>query len=168
MKDYLVLVGIGASLTGSDGTAPIETCRRAAVALDHLPGLRLRALSRWWESDPIPPLAGAPPFINSVARLEGWADPAALLASLHAIEDLAGRLRPFPNAPRTLDLDLIAMGGVARDAPAPVLPHPRMHDRAFVLYPLAEVAPDWRHPRLGLSVGEMIASLPHQGLRPLG
>ena len=164
----MALVALGASLPGPDGAAPIETCRRAAAALDALPGWRLRALSRWWESDPIPPIPGAPVFVNGVARLEGQGDPATLLAALHAIEDDAGRARPFPNAPRTLDLDLIAWDDLIRAAPGPMLPHPRAHLRAFVLLPLAEVAPSWRHPVLGRTAAALAAALPSQGLRPLG
>ena len=163
----LAFVGIGASLPGTDGRAPVDTCRGAAVMLDAIPGWRLRALSRWWASAPIPPMPGAPDFVNGVARLEGEGDPDTLLAALHVIEDLAGRERPFPNAPRTLDLDLIDMGGMLRDAPPPILPHPRAHERGFVLHPLAEVAPGWRHPRLGLTVGALIAALPAQALRHL-
>ena len=89
------------------------------------------------------------------------ARPAArLLAALHAIEDLAGRERPFPNAPRVLDLDLIDLDGLQRLAPDPVLPHPRAHLRRFVLHPLRDVAPDWRHPVLGLTVQALLDRLP--------
>jgi 2-amino-4-hydroxy-6-hydroxymethyldihydropteridine diphosphokinase len=89
----------------------------------------------------------------------GAGDPASLLAALHALEDAAGRTRPFPNAPRTLDLDLIAVDDLRRDA-APVLPHPRAHLRRFVLRPLADVWPGWRHPVLGRTVEELLAGLP--------
>lgn len=163
----MTLIALGASLPGPDGVSPLETCRLAAVALDRVAGFRLRALSRWWESDPVPPMPGAPVFINAVARLEGAGDPAMLLAALHAIEDAAGRVRPYPNAPRTLDLDLIAQGDRVLPGPRPILPHPRAHERAFVLLPLAEVAPGWRHPRLGDTVEALIARLPPQGIRPL-
>jgi 2-amino-4-hydroxy-6-hydroxymethyldihydropteridine diphosphokinase len=133
-----------------------------------LPGLRLAALSRWYRTRPEPPLPGVPDFVNGVARLEGEvADPAALLAALHAIEAGAGRRRPFPNAPRTLDLDLIAVGGMVRAAPDPVLPHPRAHLRRFVLEPLADVAPGWRHPVLGRSVEALLAGLPGPRAEPL-
>ncbi|HEY4249760.1 MAG TPA: 2-amino-4-hydroxy-6-hydroxymethyldihydropteridine diphosphokinase [Roseomonas sp.] len=162
------LIAIGANLPGPDGTPALETCRRALALLDGCCGLRLAAASRWWESDPIPPVPGAPPFINGVARLEGRADPDAVLAALHGIEDRFGRVRPFPNAPRTLDLDLIDAAGLLRDGPGLVLPHPRAHQRAFVLRPLAEVAPDWIHPRLGLGVTTLVAAVAGQGIRALG
>ena len=119
-------------------------------------------MSRWYRTAPDPPLPGAPPFVNGLALLEGEpgaSDPASLLAALHRLEDEAGRNRPFPNAPRTLDLDLIAMGDLRRGA-APVLPHPRAHLRRFVLQPLADVWPGWRHPVLGWTVEDLLADLP--------
>lgn len=122
--------------------------------------------SRWYRTVPDPPLPGAPPFVNGVALLErqeregGGADPARLLAALHALEDAAGRARPFPNAPRTLDLDLIAMDDLRRDAPPPILPHPRAHQRRFVLQPLTDVSPGWRHPALGRTAEDLMADLP--------
>ena len=162
----MILIGIGASLPAPDGTLPRETCRAAAAALDRLPGLRLRALSRWWESAPIPPMPGAPWFVNGVARLSGRADPAALLAALHGIEAAHHRARPYPNAPRTLDLDLLDCDGALSDASELILPHPRMMERAFVLRPLAEVAPNWQHPRNGEGVQSLIAALPPQEIHP--
>jgi 2-amino-4-hydroxy-6-hydroxymethyldihydropteridine diphosphokinase len=164
----VILIGIGASLPTPDGRLPRETCRAAAAALDALPGLRLRALSRWWESAPIPPMPGAPWFVNGVARLEGVAEPEALLAALHAIEAAHHRARPYPNAPRTLDLDLLDCEGALREGPGLLLPHPRLHERAFVLRPLAEVAPGWRHPRTGEGLDRLIARLPPQEIAPLG
>ena len=162
----MILIGIGSSLPAPDGRLPRETCRAAAAALDALPGLRLQALSRWWESAPIPPMPGAPWFVNGVARLAGEAEPAALLAALHAIEAAHHRQRPFPNAPRTLDLDLLDCYGLRREEAALVLPHPRLAGRGFVLHPLAEVAPDWRHPVTGESVAALLATLPPQDIRP--
>ncbi len=155
-----ILVALGANLPAADGAPPLLTLQRAAAGLDALPGLRLAALSRWIRTPPEPPLPGAPDFINGLARLEGEAEPVALLDALHAIEAAAGRVRPFPNAPRSLDLDLIALGDLVRAAPGPVLPHPRAHLRRFVLQPLAEVAPGWRHPVLGETVEMLLARLP--------
>jgi 2-amino-4-hydroxy-6-hydroxymethyldihydropteridine diphosphokinase len=124
------------------------------------------AVSRWYRTAPIPP-SGQPDYVNGVVRLEDTADPAWLLARLQAIEQLAGRVRGAPNAARTLDLDIIAVDDVLRDEPDPVLPHPRAHERAFVLVPLADVAPDWRHPRLGRTAGELVSMLPPQGITPV-
>ena len=164
----MILVGIGASLPTPDGSLPRETCRAAAAALDALPGLRLQALSRWWESAPIPPMPGAPWFVNGVARLSGAAEPAALLAALHAIEAAHHRARPYPNAPRTLDLDLLDCHGLRCAMPDLTLPHPRLAQRGFVLHPLAEVAPGWRHPVTGETVEALLRALPAQDVRPLG
>jgi 2-amino-4-hydroxy-6-hydroxymethyldihydropteridine diphosphokinase len=161
------LIGIGANLPAGDGAPPLESCKAALAALGALPGLRLMAASRWWESAPIPPDPASPRYINGVALLEGAAEPASLLAALQTIEKAAGRTRPYPNAPRVLDLDIIDLDGVVRDAPDPVLPHPRAHLRGFVLLPLAEVAPAWVHPRLKQPVAALIAALPPQDLRPI-
>jgi len=157
------LVAIGSNLASADGRGPLQTCRAAATALDRLPGWRLAKVSRWYRTIPEPPLPGAPRFVNGLALLEGEegaSDPASLLTALHGLEDAAGRTRPFPNAPRTLDLDLIAVGDLRRDAAPPVLPHPRAHLRRFVLQPLADVWPGWRHPVLGRTVEELLADLP--------
>jgi 2-amino-4-hydroxy-6-hydroxymethyldihydropteridine diphosphokinase len=142
--------------------------------LDALPGLRLRGLSRWYLTDPMPPSC-QPAYINAVAvlRVEAAAKepaPDVLLAWLQAIESDAGRYRSVPNAPRTLDLDIIAMGNrgeIVRMAPDPVLPHPRAHLRAFVLVPLRDVVPDWVHPVLLRRPAELLAVLPVQDVRPL-
>lgn len=162
----MILVAIGANLPGLEGEGPAATCRAAAAALDVLPGLRLVGLSRWYETAPLPP-SGQPNYVNGIAHLCGEAEPAALLTALQAIEAGAGRVRGAPNAARTLDLDIIAMGDVVRAAPDPVLPHPRTHERAFVLVPLADVAPEWVHPVLGRSVQALIAALPEQQIRLL-
>lgn len=163
----MILIALGANLPAEAGHSPLQTCQAAAAALDSLPGLRLRALSAWYRTVPVPSLPGAPLFVNGMARLEGTAgDPARLLAALHAIEDRAGRQRPYPNAPRVLDLDLIDLDGLCRAAPDPVLPHPRAHLRRFVLQPLLDVAPFWLHPLLGRSAAALLAGLPDEEALP--
>jgi 2-amino-4-hydroxy-6-hydroxymethyldihydropteridine diphosphokinase len=139
------------------------------MQLDALPDLRVVGLSRWYSTAPVPP-SGQPAYVNAVALLRSDAgvaepDPAALLAWLQAIESDAGRSRSVPNAARTLDLDIIAMGSggqMVRTAPDPVLPHPRMHLRAFVLAPLLDVAPHWLHPVLRRPARALLGALPPQ------
>jgi 2-amino-4-hydroxy-6-hydroxymethyldihydropteridine diphosphokinase len=94
-------------------------------------------------------------------------DPPSLLTALSAIEQAFGRVRGEPNAARTLDLDIIDMDGKIQLAPDPVLPHPRAHLRAFVLYPLRDVAPRWTHPVSGIGIDDLIAALPQQDTQPL-
>jgi 2-amino-4-hydroxy-6-hydroxymethyldihydropteridine diphosphokinase len=162
----MILIALGANLPGPDGSSPLSTCRRAAMALDMLPGLRLRGLSCWYQTAPVPP-SDQPPYINGVAHLCGSADPVLLLAALQAMEARAGRVREQPHAARPLDLDIIAVNLLVRTAPDPVLPHPRAHERAFVLAPLRDVAPDWVHPSLGESVAVMLSRLAEQDVRPI-
>ena len=164
--DGVILVAIGANLPGPDGAPPIATCRASAAALDALPGLRLRGLSRWYRTTPMPP-SGQPDYVNAVAHLSGVMAPDALLAALQALEARAGRVRGAANAARTLDLDIIAMAALVREAPDPILPHPRAHERRFVLMPLADVAPGWMHPIFGRPVEALIAALPDQGVLPV-
>jgi 2-amino-4-hydroxy-6-hydroxymethyldihydropteridine diphosphokinase len=152
--------------------SPLDTARWAAAALDALPGLRLRALSRWYLTEPVPP-SGQPPYVNAIADLAvvpGGAepDPATLLDWLQGLEAEAGRVRRERNSARPLDLDIVAMGeggAMVRTTPDPVLPHPRAHLRAFVLVPLCDVAPDWVHPVAHCSLSRLLECLPHQGIR---
>ena len=159
----MIVIAIGANLPDPAGRAPLATCRAAVEALRALPGLRLHAVSHWYATAPIPD-DGSPNYINGLVRLEGAADPAGLLAHLHAIEARAGRTRGLRNAPRVLDLDIIDIGGLVRDGPDPILPHPRMYERAFVLRPLLDVAPAWVHPRLRRSVADLLAALSPQSV----
>lgn len=166
----MILVAIGANLPGSGGEPPIETCRRCLVEIGRLPGLRVVAVSSWHRTAPVP-ASDQPDYVNGVVRLAGMVDPAALLKGLQAIEQTCGRVRGVRNAARTLDLDIIDMAGLVRDAPDPILPHPRAHERAFVLRPLREVAPDWVEPRLRQTVEALLERLGEQALseeRPEG
>jgi 2-amino-4-hydroxy-6-hydroxymethyldihydropteridine diphosphokinase len=141
-------VGLGANL--GDRRATLEA---ALDALRTLPRTRLVARSRPWASAPVG--AVGPDYLNAVARLDTSLDARTLLARLQAIEARFGRERPFPNAPRTLDLDLLLFGDAAialpadADGPALVVPHPRLHERAFVLRPMAEVDADVAIPGRG-------------------
>lgn len=132
-------VGLGANL----GADLFDTLGRAAMALAALPGTRLVALSGAWRSAPVD--AGGPDFLNAVAALDTTLAPLALLDALQAIEQAHGRERPFANAPRTLDLDLLLHGEAVLQTPRLTLPHPRIGERAFVLRPLLEIAPALLH-----------------------
>jgi 2-amino-4-hydroxy-6-hydroxymethyldihydropteridine diphosphokinase len=157
----MILVALGANLPGLDGALPIETCRAAAADVREIPGLSFVAASSWYRSPSIP-RSEQPDYCNGVVRLEGDADPAWLLRQLQAIENKYGRQRSVPNAARTLDLDIIDLNGLVRGSPDPILPHPRAHLRAFVLRPIQDVAPDWRHPQSGSSMAALLAELPGQ------
>jgi 2-amino-4-hydroxy-6-hydroxymethyldihydropteridine diphosphokinase len=163
----MILIAIGANLPGPAGEPPVSACQAAVEALRALPGLALKARSGWYRSAAIPK-ADQPNYCNGMARLEGEAEPASLLAQLHEIEVQFGRVRGEPNAPRTLDLDLIDLNGIVRATPSPILPHPRAHLRAFVLRPILDVAPDWWHPTLRASVTTLLVDLPQQDIGPWG
>jgi 2-amino-4-hydroxy-6-hydroxymethyldihydropteridine diphosphokinase len=123
--------------------------------------MQLVARSRWYRSAAVPP-SGQPDYVNGTVRLAGDVEPSSLLARLHAIEAEAGRVRTVRDAARILDLDLLAMDDVIMTGP-PVLPHPRLHERAFVLLPLLDIAPGWVHPRLGQRAADMAAALQPSG-----
>jgi 2-amino-4-hydroxy-6-hydroxymethyldihydropteridine diphosphokinase len=156
----MILVAVGANLP-LDGASPIATCRAAAADIGRIPGLSFIAESAWYRS-PSLPRSDQPDYCNGILRLQGDVEPAWLLAQLQAIENRYGRQRSVPNAARTLDLDIIDINGLVRATPDPVLPHPRAHQRAFVLRPILDVAPAWRHPALRSSVVTLLAELPPQ------
>lgn len=135
-------IGLGANL--GDARATLD---QAVTALAALPGCRLRACSGHYRSAPVD--AVGPDFINAVVLIDTDLAPLALLAALQAIESAHGRERPYRNAPRTLDLDLLLYGDALIDLPTLQVPHPRGHQRAFVLAPLAEVAPGLVWPGRG-------------------
>ena len=112
--------------------------------------------SRWWQSAAWPDPA-APAYLNAVAIVETPLSPRALMARLLQVEAEFGRRRTEPNAPRTLDLDLIAYGRQLIAEPGLAVPHPRAHERLFVMGPLAEIAPDWVHPVMGQTAAALAA-----------
>jgi 2-amino-4-hydroxy-6-hydroxymethyldihydropteridine diphosphokinase len=127
-------VALGANLGDAAGAV-----RAAMDALGSLPGTRVTARSSLYRTAPVD--AGGPDFINAVVAVETALTAPDLLVQLQALEQGAGRERPYPNAPRTLDLDLLLYGGARIASPRLLVPHPRMHERAFVLVPLGEIAP---------------------------
>ena len=126
---------------GSNLEDPQRQLRSGLEALAALPATRVLASSSFYRSAPVG-YVDQPDFFNAVAAIETGLSPRELLEALLAIERRHGRVREFPNAPRTLDLDIVAYGDRTVDEPGLAIPHPRMHQRAFVMVPLAEIAPD--------------------------
>lgn len=157
----MILLGLGANLPSRAG-APAQTLRAALCELARR-GIVPVATSTFVIS-PAWPDPRDPSFVNAVAHVTTDCNPGEALGVLHAVEAEFGRVRGARNAPRTLDLDLLDYDGLVSEEP-PVLPHPRMTDRAFVLVPLAEIAPGWRHPRTGLPVRALLDALSPEARR---
>ena len=153
----MILIALGANLPSAAG-GPQQTLEAALKRLE-ASGVRLVARSRWYRTETVP-ISDQPWFVNGVAQVETTLEPAALLTLLRRVELEFGRQRTVANAARTLDLDIIDYDGRVENTPKLTLPHPRMQERAFVLLPLAEIAPAWRHPTLGKPVESLISALP--------
>lgn len=156
----MILVALGSNLPHPRFGPPRSVCEAALRRLQEL-GVTLRRRSRWYASAPIP-ASDQPWFVNGVAEVavsEGTG-PAALLALLHQVEAEFGRQRQERNEARILDLDLIDFGGrVSAPGEQPELPHPRLRGRGFVLLPLQELAPNWRHPLTGEGIAALADAL---------
>jgi 2-amino-4-hydroxy-6-hydroxymethyldihydropteridine diphosphokinase len=163
-----VYIGLGANLPSPEHGTPRETLE-AAMRMLEARGLVLVARSPLYESEPVP-VSDQPWYLNAVVEVATDRPAAEVLALLHSVENAFGRVRAIRNEPRVLDLDLLDHRGTVREGPeSPLLPHPRLSDRAFVLLPLRDIAPDWRHPVSGLTIAELLESLPEgQRIRRLG
>jgi len=146
-------VALGANLGDAQ-----QAVRNAITAVGKLPGTTLVKQSSLYRTAPVD--SSGPDYINAVVEIATPLTAPALLAALQAIEQAAGRVRPYRNAPRTLDLDILLYGGARISSPMLTVPHPRMQERAFVLVPLAEIAPGW----VG---GELMESVAGQGIKRL-
>src|SRR6476646_3016851 len=132
-----------------------EAVRRLRAA----PGLTVRRVSPYYETAPVGGPADSGAYLNAVAEADTSLEPDQLLQVLLELERQSGRVRGEPTAPRTLDLDLILYGDLVRHGPDPVVPHPRLHERRFVLQPLADLAPDLVHPTIKKPIRELLAAL---------
>jgi 2-amino-4-hydroxy-6-hydroxymethyldihydropteridine diphosphokinase len=153
----MIYVALGANLPSQFGT-PAETLAHAIYVLNDC-GVRVVALSRVWLTAPVP-ISDQPWFHNAVARVETSLSPHELLSVLLSIESDFGRVRVVQNEARVLDLDIVAYNHQIIAEKGLVVPHPRMHERGFVLYPLQDIAPDWVHPQSQKSIDELISQLP--------
>ncbi|WDI30526.1 2-amino-4-hydroxy-6-hydroxymethyldihydropteridine diphosphokinase [Hyphococcus flavus] len=160
----MILIAAGSNLPfcQRDSQDIIALAFRALESIGYV-----RARSSFYKS-PAWPDHSDPPFVNAVASVETALAPEALLAALHAVEAGFGRRRSVRNAPRTLDLDLLAYNEICREEDALTLPHRRIAERAFVLVPLCEIAPDWRHPGTGRMAKSLLADLDPSEIRRIG
>lgn len=148
--DDQVILGLGANLG--------DPLAQLALAVQELTRVvRIDRVSSVYRTEPVG-YRGQPDFYNLVAVGRADGDPQGLMRALLEVERTLGRERSFANAPRTIDVDLLAYGGRIVDTPGLTLPHPRMHERGFVLHPLDEVAPGWRHPVLGCTARELLSA----------
>jgi len=155
-----IYIGMGANLPHPRYGSPAETLTAALADLGTR-GVGIGRVSPWYRSAPVP-ASDQPWFVNAVAEISTELAADALLAVLHGVEDAFGRVRSVANAPRRIDLDLLDFRGeIAPGGPGrAILPHPRMAGRAFVLRPLADLAPTWHHPRTGTPIAALVAALP--------
>ena len=159
----MILIALGANLPGP--ACPPAAALRAALAQLEERGVKILSVSSFYET-PAWPDPGQPAYVNAVAAVETTFQPVELLTLLHGVETDLGRLRSAPNAPRSLDLDLLDHDGKVMTEGV-TLPHPRLRQRSFVLAPLAEIAPEWRHPVTGEGVVELLRKLPDRDVPQL-
>lgn len=153
----MILIALGANLPSRFGS-PYQTLQAAKRSIENQ-DIRIISESRTWITAPVP-VSDQPWYHNEVIAVNTALSPYALLEVLQGIENDFGRVRTVRNAPRLLDLDLVAYGDTILDKPELIVPHPRMHQRAFVLRPLSDITPVWHHPLTGQSLADMLMRIP--------
>ncbi|CAN5894435.1 2-amino-4-hydroxy-6-hydroxymethyldihydropteridinediphosphokinase [soil metagenome] len=155
-----VFIALGANLDHPTYGGPRRVLEAALSELSRR-GVTVHRVSPWYRTAPVP-ASDQPWYVNAVAEVATDLPADGLLAVLHQVEDLYGRARSVANAARVIDLDLLDFRGLtASGGPGrAILPHPRLQDRAFVLRPLADLAPAWHHPATGLAIGALLSALP--------
>lgn len=163
MENPLIIIGIGANLPHAIYGLPRRTCGAAMAKIAEGP-LKIARRSAWYASAPVirdgtPPPADQPWYVNGAFSVETTLDAPTVLTELLEIEQFFGRERSVPDAPRTLDLDILAFGDAVIEREHLTVPHPRLHERAFALLPMVDVAPDWQHPTLRRNIADLATSL---------
>ena len=155
----MIFIGIGSNIPAMGFVSSKATIRAAIDLFDNF-GITLVRLSKFYLTSPVP-ASDQPWFVNCVAQIETSLSPAACMTNLHHLESAFQRVRSVPNASRTLDLDLLDYNGVVTGNQSMLrLPHPRINERAFVLFPLSEICPNWVSPLDGSNLEELINKLP--------
>ncbi|MEM6901877.1 MAG: 2-amino-4-hydroxy-6-hydroxymethyldihydropteridine diphosphokinase [Pseudomonadota bacterium] len=152
------LIALGSNLPHPEIGPPLAVVEAACTALEQA-GATILAQSRWYETHPVP-VSDQPNFINGVVQVAFNGEAEALLTVMHGIEDSLGRQRSVRNAARIVDLDLLAFEQQLCEQPSLILPHPRLHERRFVLQPIVDIDPSWRHPSIGKTAAMLLQALP--------
>ena len=157
----MILIGLGANLPTKQFGPPRAALGAALQAIENS-GMRIKQRASWYQTAPVP-ISDQPWYVNGVAELETYLSPMAIIYALLELEKNFGRVRTVPNAPRILDLDLLAYNDEIITGSTPTdltVPHPRVHGRSFVILPLREIAPNWCDPVTGRSIEDIAKHLP--------
>ncbi|XZO03821.1 MAG: 2-amino-4-hydroxy-6-hydroxymethyldihydropteridine diphosphokinase [Microcoleus sp.] len=160
MKSTKCAIALGSNLGDS-----LTILKSAIETLNNTPEIEVKSHSSWYQTAPVGP--PQPDYINACAILEVTLEPQQLLAKLLEIEIKFNRIRQEKWGPRTLDLDLLLYDNLVLETPTLTIPHPRMTERAFVLVPLAEIAPDWVHPVTGSAIGQIVQTADFSGIEKM-
>lgn len=150
---------------GSNRGNSLDILERSLNVLNLIPGIDLQAVSSWYQTKPVGTPQPQPDYLNGCALLSAEQTPEELLAILQATEIQFGRTSKGTSQPRTLDLDLLLYQDAIVDTPDLTIPHPRLNERAFVLVPLAEIAPDWIEPKSGSKIAQLLTDVDNSGVQ---